>query len=130
MKEKKSEKELLSKSEIVINELKSEEEDDFIVISKSQIPKVPIINIFPLIKENPIKDSLNKERKNSSDMIERNKIKRIINKQHNLYFKEIIASVINDNEIEQIKDFIADCILYDKNNKTYTGKLFLDRNYI
>ena len=130
MKEKKSEKELLSKSEIVINELKSEEEDDFIVISKSQIPKVPIINIFPLIKENPIKDSLNKERKNSSDMIERNKIKRIINKQHNLYFKEIIASVINDNEIEQIKDFIADCILYDKNNKTYTGKLFLDRNYM
>ena len=130
MKEKKSEKELLSKSEIIINELKSEEEDDFIVISKSQIPKVPIINIFPLIKENPIKDSLNKERKNSSDMIERNKIKRIINKQHNLYFKEIIASVINDNEIEQIKDFIADCILYDKNNKTYTGKLFLDRNYM
>ena len=36
----------------------------------------------------------------------------------------------NIDDIEQIKDFRVDCILYDKNNKTYIGKLFVEQDYM
>ena len=101
-----------------------------------------IEEIFPQKKENDTTNKQRKEkkkikRKDSSD-IEKKRSKRYFNKKKSQYFQQennktfsqdkTNLSTIKEN-IEEIKDFKADCILYDKNSKTYIGKLFIDENY-
>ena len=39
-------------------------------------------------------------------------------------------NLIKEDELELMSNFMADCNLYDKNNKTYlTGKCFIDKNF-
>lgn len=77
------------------------------------------------------------KRKKSND-IDKKQIKRYFTKKKSQYFqqencntlkKERSNTKINKEILEQIKDFKADCILYDKNSKTYIGKLFIDQSY-
>ena len=75
------------------------------------------------------------KRKNSDD-IGSKQIKRYFTKKKSQFFHEENRKtfdksnwVILNKEIEEIKDFKADCILYDKNNKTYIGKIFIDQSY-
>jgi len=88
------------------------------------------------LSSNPLVSLLLKklERTNSTDKIERNSIRRILTKKQSQFFNQSNTfDLKNDNnidDIEQIKDFRADCILYDKNKKTYIGKLFVDQDYM
>ena len=76
-------------------------------------------------------------RKNSSDADSKH-TKRFFTKKKSQYFQQENSKTFSKNEhnlkpikekIEEIKDFKSDCILYDKNNKTYIGKLFIDQSY-
>ena len=134
MKEKSPKKDSLNDCEDLI----TEQEDDFVIISKTQKSKEINLKIFPSINEKLYKTSIitNKklERNKSSDIIDRKSLRRILTKKQNQFFNQ--SNTIdsnNDNnldDIEQIKDFRADCILYDKNKKTYIGKLFVDQDYM
>ena len=85
------------------------------------------------IKENEPK----KIKRKNSDNIDSKQIKRYFTKKKTQYFQEENRKtftkdnnwIILNKEIEKIKDFKADCILYDKNNKTYIGKIFIDQEY-
>ena len=134
MKEKSPKKDLLNDCEDLI----TEQDGDFIIISKTQKSKEIKLKIFPSINENLYKTSIitpkRLERTNSTDKIERNSIRRILTKKQTQFFNQSNTfDLKNDNnidDIEQIKDFRADCILYDKNKKTYIGKLFVDQDYM
>ena len=140
MKEKSPEKELNNNNNI-IDEFETVLQGDFIVINKSQIPNISNINKISLLKEKSKEKKFNKseikERRKSNDIVERNCLKRIVTKKKAQYLNfsknniEIIKGENDkENEIEEISDFKADCILYDKNNNVYTGKLFIDQNYM
>ena len=131
-----------SKKNIVdCEDLTFEQEDDFVIISKTQNSKEIKPKLFQIINQDSPKMKTtiftNKlfERNNSNDIIERKNIKRIFTKKQNEFFNQENNNInlINKNnidDIEQIKDFRADCILYDKNKKTYIGKLFIDQSYM
>jgi len=117
-------------------DLVEEEEDGFVVYEFRKNSKK--IKLKANKKQPKTSIMINKkyERNNSNDKIDRNSFTRIITKKQNEYFNEFnTINTINENNIdidniEHIKDFRADCILYDKNNIAYTGKLFVVRDYI
>ena len=118
-----------SKKNIVdCEDLTFEQEDDFVIISKTQNSKEIKPKLFQIINQDSPKMKTtiftNKlfERNNSNDIIERKNIKRIFTKKQNEFFNQENNNInlINKNnidDIEQIKDFRADCILYDKNKQ-------------
>ena len=84
---------------------------------------------FPSNLKTINQDGKKMTRKNSSD-IDREQIKRYFTKKKTQYFQELNnLNNVKEERIEEIKDFKSDCILYDKNNKTYIGKLFIDQSY-
>ena len=77
------------------------------------------------------------KRKKSND-IDKKQIKRYFTKKKSQYFQQENCNTLKKKRsntkiekeiIDQIRDFKADCILYDKNSKTYIGKLFIDQSY-
>ena len=111
-----------SKKNIVdCEDLTFEQEDDFVIISKTQNSKEIKPKLFQIINQDSPKMKTtiftNKlfERNNSNDIIERKNIKRIFTKKQNEFFNQENNNInlINKNnidDIEQIKDFRADCI--------------------
>ena len=95
-------------------------------------------NIF-YINENEDKSSIKqnetkKIKRRKSNDIDSKQIKRYFTKKKSQYFQEEIKKQISNNLkieefIEKIKDFKADCILYN-NKKPFIGKIFIDQNYI
>ena len=93
--------------------------------------------ILSTINENESKTISDEEkkikRKNSND-IDSTQIKRYYLKIKTQYFQEENDKKYKEKntlppKIEKIKDFKTECILYDKNNKTYKGKIFIDDSY-
>ena len=115
-------------------DLIAEQKDDFIVISKTQNSKEISSKINQKFYKTSIMTNKIYERNNSCDIINSKSIRRILTKRQNEFFNELnTINTINENnidDIEQIKDFRVDCILYDKNNKTYIGKLFVEQDYM
>ncbi len=79
----------------------------------------------------PLENDLKIKRKNSSD-IDSKRIKRYLTKKKSEYFKEEndmnSIDTIKEDMIEEIKNFKADCILYDNDHKSYNGKLVMTPN--
>ena len=93
--------------------------------------------ILPTINEKESQTISDEEktikRKNSND-IDSTQIKRYYLKLKTQYFQEENDKKYKEKntltpKIEKIKDFKTECILYDKNNKTYKGKIFIDDSY-
>ena len=118
-------------------DLIEEQKDDFVIFSFTQNSKEIKLKPNPKLHSSIMTNRLNL-RNNSSDIIDRISVDRIITKKQNEFFSEINnINTINENNIdkdidniEQIKDFRADCILYDKNNIAYNGKLFVEQDYM
>ena len=91
-----------------------------------------------LHSENSEKNENKKIKRKKSNDIDTKQIKRYITTKKSQYFQQENSNTLkrrrNNTKIEkgileEIKDFKADCILYDKNSKTYIGKLFIDQSY-
>ena len=119
MKEKTNENEINNFEEF-INEFQTITKEDFILSNQSEVQKLPKMSF----KKLPTK-----ERKKSIDITESKSIKKIITKKINQFFIDIEPNEDEKDNIEQLKDFRTDCILNDKDNQTYKGKLLIDQSY-
>ena len=133
MEEKKNENELKNFEEF-LNEFQTITKEDLIPLSKSNLQNLPKINFLSLepnmIKQKTFKELPKIQRKKSIDISDSNQIQRIITKKKNIYFNSIeLIKDENNDDIEILEDFRTDCILYDKNNKAYNGKLIIDQSY-
>ena len=115
-------------------DLIEEVHDSFIVLKKKQNTKEIKLKTKPKLHNTSIMTNKTHLRNNSSDIIDRKNLTRVLIKKQNGFFNEINnINTINENNIdniETIKDFRADCILFDKNNIAYTGKLFVEQDYM
>ena len=133
MEEKTNENELKNFEEF-LNEFQTITKEDLIPLSKSNLQNLPKINFLSLepnmIKQKTFKELPKIQRKKSIDISDSNQIQRIITKKKNIYFNSIeLIKDENNDDIEILEDFRTDCILYDKNNKAYNGKLIIDQSY-
>ena len=137
MKEKKDDKEL-NNFEDFLKDFQKITKEDLIPKNNTNLQKLHKMNIISLnsldkslIQQKTfIEPKINSERKNSTDKIDRNQIKRILMKKKTQYFKnDDIIKEEKELNIEELKDFRTECILYDSSKKTYIGKLFIDQSY-
>ena len=83
--------------------------------------------------ESQIKQLKREEHKNKrslSNNIDNLKVERYINKKKIEYEKITVGRTKTQVKTEYFSNMLLDCVLYDKNDKKFKGKLFIDKSYV